>query len=208
MIVGVACLSWCRSLFASFHPWVVLISFFVCWPVVCRPRFHMIVFPFSCLIHRDDHFSFLLSHLLTGHLFRLCLTVTFACIHFLSLFYPSLRVAFAIFLLTFKFAMPSTMPGFAFITGVFGCFNHRILDPVHKPKTVTFDAEIPIGENDDGQLQCIKGILHYFVPSHEHPPDDDSKYFVSGKVISISSIATDERALMDYDLQIEALTVC
>jgi hypothetical protein len=28
-----------------------------------------------------------------------------------------------------------------------------------------FDAEIPIGENDQRELQCVKGIIHYFVPS-------------------------------------------
>jgi hypothetical protein len=97
------------------------------------------------------------------------------------------------------------MAGFAFITGVFGCFNHRVLDPVRKPKTVTFDAEIPIGENDEGELQCVKGILHYFVPSHEKSPLDDRKYFVSGKVVSISQV--DDKENVDYDLQIEALTV-
>jgi hypothetical protein len=97
------------------------------------------------------------------------------------------------------------MAGFAFITGVFGCFNHRVLDPVQKPKTVTFDAEIPIGENDEGELQCVKGILHYFDSSHEKSPLDDRKYFLSGKVVSISQV--DDKENVDYDLQIEALTV-
>ena len=103
--------------------------------------------------------------------------------------------------------MPSVMPGFAFITGVFGCFNHRVLDPVHKQKTITFDAEIPMGDNHEGVLQCAKGVLHYFVPSHETPPEDDRKFFVSGKVVSVFSGGGDDKTSMDYDLQIEALTM-
>ena len=50
--------------------------------------------------------------------------------------------------------MPSIIPGFAYITGIFSCFNHRILDPVHKPKTITFDAKIPIGDDNSGCLNC------------------------------------------------------
>jgi hypothetical protein len=99
------------------------------------------------------------------------------------------------------------MPGFAFISGIFDCYNHRILDP-RKPKTVTFDAEIPIGESRQGQLECVKGAVHYFVPSHEKTPIDDRKYFISGKVVSISQTDAEEKNMMDYDVQIEALTVC
>jgi hypothetical protein len=102
--------------------------------------------------------------------------------------------------------MAPLMPGFAFMTGVFGCFNSRVLDPVRKPKTITFDAEIPIGEDDDHELQCVKGIVHYFVPSHENIPENDQKYFVSGKVVCISQQDGDE--MMGYDLQVEAMTVC
>ena len=97
------------------------------------------------------------------------------------------------------------MPGFAFVTGVFGCFNSRVLDPVQKPKTITFDAEIPIGEDDDHKLQCVKGIVHYFVPSHENIPENDQKYFVSGKVVCISQQDGDE--MTRYDFQVEAMTV-
>ena len=105
--------------------------------------------------------------------------------------------------------MPIITPGFAFITRVFGCYNYRVLDPVRKPKTITFDAEIPIGENPEGDLQCVKGIVHYFVPSQEKSPIDDHKYFVSGKIVSISEEHhNEENDLLDYDFQIEALTVC
>ena len=103
--------------------------------------------------------------------------------------------------------MPSIIPGFANITGIFGCFNQHILDPVRKPKTVTFDAEIPIGDDDCGRLNCVKGILHYFVPSHESPPSDNCKYFVSGKITSISQSEGEDKMISDFDLQIEALTV-
>ena len=103
--------------------------------------------------------------------------------------------------------MPSVIPGFANITGIFGCFNHCILDPVHKPKTITFDAKIPIGDDDSGRLNCVKGILHYFVPSHESFPSNNNKYFVSGKITSISQSESDEKTTTDYDLQVEALTV-
>lgn len=101
--------------------------------------------------------------------------------------------------------MSPIMPGCAFITGIFGCYNHRVLDPVRKPKTVTFDAEIPIGEDDHRNLQCVKGIVHYFVPSHENSPPDDRKFYVSGKVVCISQQDGDE--LQDYDVQVEAMTV-
>ena len=103
--------------------------------------------------------------------------------------------------------MPTIVPGFAYITGIFGCFNHRILDPLRKPKTITFDAEIPIGDDDSGRLNCVKGVLHYFVPSHESTPSDNNKYFVSGKITSISQTEDDEKNISDHDLQIEALTV-
>ena len=103
--------------------------------------------------------------------------------------------------------MTSITPGFAYITGIFGCFNYQVLDPVCKPKTITFDVEIPIGEDDKGHLRCVKGVLHYFVPSHECSPSDGCKYFVSGKVVSISQTDADEKLDTDYDLQIEALTV-
>jgi hypothetical protein len=99
-------------------------------------------------------------------------------------------------------------PGFAFITGVFSCYNQHVLDPVRKPKTVTFDAEIPIGDDPVGNLQCVKGLLHYFVPSHEQSPEDDRKYFVCGKIVCISQDGGDEiDHLLDYDFQIDALTV-
>jgi hypothetical protein len=103
--------------------------------------------------------------------------------------------------------MPNAMPGFAFITGLFSCFNRRVLDP-EKPKTVTFDAEIPIGDDQNGQLQCIRGIVHYFVPQNTPKPDDDHKYCIAGKVISIHSQShLEDGAFPDYDLEIEALTV-
>jgi hypothetical protein len=98
------------------------------------------------------------------------------------------------------------MPGCAFITGIFSCYNHRIQDPVRKPKTVTFDAKIPIGENDQRELQCVKGIIHYLVPSHESFPPDDQKLFVSGKVVCISR-QQDGEDFLDYDLQVEAMMV-
>ena len=102
--------------------------------------------------------------------------------------------------------MPTITHGFA---GVFGCYNYCVLDPMRKPKTITFDAEIPIGENPDSDLQCVKGIVHYFVPSQEKSPIDDHKYFVSGKIVSISEEhQNEENDLLDYDFQIEALTVC
>ena len=104
--------------------------------------------------------------------------------------------------------MPTILPGFAFITGVFGCYNHRVLDPIYKPRTVTFDVEIPIGEDDAGRLRCVKGILHYFVPSHEVFPPDNHKYFVSGKFVTLSQPDGEAKLDSDYDLQIEALTVC
>ena len=97
------------------------------------------------------------------------------------------------------------MPGFAFIYGLFSCFNQRIIDPT-KPKTISFDAEVPIGEDPSGQLQCVNGLVHYFVPQQQTKPDDDRKYLISGKVVSIQS--HDEIDSAAYDLEIEALTVC
>jgi hypothetical protein len=103
--------------------------------------------------------------------------------------------------------MTPISPGFAFITGVFSCYNQRVLDPVHKPKTITFDAEIPIGDDPKGNLQCVKGLLHYFVRSHEQSPEDERKYFVSGKMVCISQQDADDVDMMEYDFQIDALTV-
>jgi hypothetical protein len=101
--------------------------------------------------------------------------------------------------------MPNIMPGFGFITGLFSCYNRRVLDPVAKSRTYTFDAEIPIGDDQSGQLQCVKGLLHFFVPQNEKKPEDDRKFFVSGKIISIHS--TDEYSADEYDLEVEGLTV-
>jgi hypothetical protein len=103
--------------------------------------------------------------------------------------------------------MPSAMPGFTFINGLFSCFNRCVLDP-EKLKMVTFDAEIPIGNDQSGQLQCIRGIVHYFIPQNTPKPDDDHKYCIVGKVISIHSQSRlDEGTFPDYNLEIEALTV-
>ena len=101
--------------------------------------------------------------------------------------------------------MLTAMPGFAFIYGLFSCFNQRIIDPT-KPKTISFDAEVLIGEDPSGQLQCVNRLVHYFVPQQQTKPDDDHKYLISGKVVSIQS--HDEIDSAAYDLEIEALTVC
>ena len=98
------------------------------------------------------------------------------------------------------------MPGFAYINGLFSCFNQRVIDAT-KPKTITFDAEIPIGDDQNGQLQCVRGLVHYFVPQNEAKPDDDRKYLVSSKVISVHSQTQTDENSGDYDLEIEALTV-
>ena len=72
---------------------------------------------------------------------------------------------------------------------------------------ITFDAEIPIGEDASGQLQCVRGLIHYFVPQNQPRPDNDCKYTVSSKVISIHSQSQIDENAGEYNLEIEALTV-
>ena len=103
----------------------------------------------------------------------------------------------------FTSTMPNIMPGFAFITGLFSCYNRQVLDAPQKPRTYTFGAEIPIGDDQNGQLQCVNRLLHYFLPQNQPTPEDDRKFFVSGKLISIHSVEETE-----YNIEVEALTMC
>ena len=93
--------------------------------------------------------------------------------------------------------------GFAFITGLFSYYNRRGLDAPQEPRTYTFDAEIHIGDDQNGQLQCVNRLLHYFLPQNQPTPEDNRKFFVSGKLISIHSVEVTE-----YDIKVEALMVC
>ena len=90
------------------------------------------------------------------------------------------------------------------MTGLFSCYNRRVVDPVDKARTYTFNVETPIGDDESGQLQCIKGLLHYFVSQNEPKPEDDRKFFISGKFICIHSVEENS----EYDIEMEALTVC
>jgi len=98
------------------------------------------------------------------------------------------------------------MPGSSIITAVCCLFNHQNIDE-SKKRTITYDAELYLGLDDNGNDQVIIALLHYYTEQPE--PQDNKFYFISGKASSICSntIVGKDFNDKDYDLEIEAFIV-
>jgi hypothetical protein len=101
------------------------------------------------------------------------------------------------------------MSGSSILTGIFSCTNRRTLDE-EKKKTVTYDAEILLGKDEEDVDQFINAILHVFVPKEEKEPEEDVHHFVAAKMISIKddTVVGDAYDVDDYDLELDAFMVC
>jgi hypothetical protein len=101
------------------------------------------------------------------------------------------------------------MSGSSILTGIFSCTNRHTLNE-EKKNTISYDAEILLGKDEADEDQFINAILHIFVPKEEKEPEEDVYHFVVGKMISIKddTIVGDAYDIDDYDLQLDAFTVC
>jgi uncharacterized protein YtpQ (UPF0354 family) len=101
------------------------------------------------------------------------------------------------------------MSGSSILTAVFCCTNRRILDK-EKKKTITYDAELLLGKDDNDEDQFINAIVHFFVSKGEMEPEEDIYHFIVGKIISIKNdtIVGDDQNVEDYDLELDAFVVC
>jgi hypothetical protein len=100
------------------------------------------------------------------------------------------------------------MPGSSFLYGPLACSNARYIFP-DKPKTVTLDAEVYLGRDDNDSMSVMLAVLHYFIPLGAIVPDEDSLYLVGGKIASITSNTPigDGYDTATYDIEIEAVFV-
>jgi hypothetical protein len=100
------------------------------------------------------------------------------------------------------------MPGSSVISGLMACNNSRHVNPT-KPRTITFDAELLLGVDAENDLVTLTAVLHYFVPAGEIDPADDCIYLVTGKIssVEVDSPLGEGRAVEEFDLQIDAITV-
>jgi len=72
-----------------------------------------------------------------------------------------------------------------FIYGLLACHNAKYLFS-DKPKTVTFDAEIFLGEDDESTMCVMMAVLHYFVPIDKPIPTEGHVYLVGGRLASVT----------------------
>jgi hypothetical protein len=77
------------------------------------------------------------------------------------------------------------MPGSSSIFGVLPCTNRRVLDHEHKPWTYTYDIEAVIGEDEEGEVQSVLALLHYFVPVDAYEPTEGKLHYVYRKLASM-----------------------
>jgi hypothetical protein len=79
-----------------------------------------------------------------------------------------------------------------------------------KSRSLTFDAEIMLGRNSNGDIQTCTALLIYFDDPRIQSPIDGSLHFVSGKVAAMdSTLAVGKGFHRDnYDFVIDADIVC
>jgi hypothetical protein len=105
----------------------------------------------------------------------------------------------------------TTMSGSSILTRIFSCTNRRIFDEERK-KTITYDAEILLGKNDDNDDEhdhFINAIVHFFVSKGEMEPEEDVYHFVVSEIISMraDTVVGDDHDVEDYDLKLDTFTV-
>lgn len=99
----------------------------------------------------------------------------------------------------------SIMSGSSLIFGIMPCSNYRCLFP-DKPKTITFDAELLLSQNKDGEWLSGNTILHHFQTPGAPDPPKTALYYVAGKIASMkdNAIVGDEHTTNEYIAQIDA----
>jgi hypothetical protein len=75
----------------------------------------------------------------------------------------------------------SRSPGSSCVFGVLPCTNRCVLDREHKPRTYTYDAEAVIGKDEEGEVQTVLTLLHYFVPADAYEPTEGKLHYIYGK---------------------------
>ncbi|KAH9965613.1 hypothetical protein BGW80DRAFT_1254911 [Lactifluus volemus] len=99
------------------------------------------------------------------------------------------------------------LTGFFFtICGLMLCSLPRGAHGKNKPKTVTYDAEVFVGVDDEDGITTCKTVLHYFVPFDKGNLPDEGIFFVAGKLAMVdkNTPVGDNFNWSDYVLQIEA----
>jgi len=83
-----------------------------------------------------------------------------------------------------------------------------VLDAM-KLKTVTYDAEICIGFNSNGDAVMATGLLHYFLRSGKKGDVNKNLYLICGRIAGITALTQvgETHAPLDYDIEIKALSV-
>ncbi|KAI0000330.1 hypothetical protein BJV77DRAFT_958859 [Russula vinacea] len=76
------------------------------------------------------------------------------------------------------------MPGSSHICGLMACRYSRVFDQ-NKPRSLTFDAHIVIGFDDNNDTRTCCAVLHHFRAAWEPEPIDNAIYEVAGKIASI-----------------------
>jgi hypothetical protein len=101
------------------------------------------------------------------------------------------------------------MPGSSTICGLMLCSLPRGAHGKNKPKTVTYDAEVFVGVDDEDGITTCKTVLHYFVPFDKGNLPDEGIFFVAGKLAMVdkNTPVGDNFNWSDYVLQIEATVV-
>jgi hypothetical protein len=101
------------------------------------------------------------------------------------------------------------MSGSSILTAVFCCTNCCILDE-EKKKTITYDAELLLGKDENDEDHFINIIVHFFISKGEMEPEEDIYLFVIGKIISIKNdtVVGDNQSVEDYNLELDAFVVC
>lgn len=109
-----------------------------------------------------------------------------------------------------NFLCHCTMPGGAsYLFGLLNCTNpRRIL--TNKPQTITFDAEIFLGNDAKGKgIIVMSAILHHYVQKGLDDPEGDRLYLTTAKVASITPTTDvgDGEDVADYDVVLESISV-
>jgi hypothetical protein len=94
------------------------------------------------------------------------------------------------------------MTGSSFIYSPVGC--HIFQD---KPRTITFNAKIFLGNNYQGTTCVIMAILHYYVPS-SNPDPEDGIIYLAGRKLTDSTVVGDDYVGLTYEAVIDATFIC
>lgn len=104
---------------------------------------------------------------------------------------------------------PNMPPGASYFYGLLACSNpRRILS--NKPRTVTLDAEMVLGKDENNDMVVMSALLHHYVPTGQDDPEGGKLYLVNAKVASITDATEvgDEYDVSEYEVILESTAVC